>query len=167
MKLGRGIAIGVGGIAVVVTLVVFLARFADGPLGPLPGGPLVDSRLTDDPVHDWAFVENVEEIELQLLDPPRSRTTWIQFHKGRAYIPCGLPNFRLWKQWPHQAQIDGRAIIRVAGHRYRADLFRAEDPTLKRDLTENLKKKYAAASRYSGEIWFFRLDPVSSDSGAA
>jgi hypothetical protein len=123
---------------------------------------LVDGPLSDSPVRDWAFIESVAEIELQLLDPPRSRTTWVLLHDGTAYIPCGFPNVRLWKQWPYEAQVDGRAIIRVEGRRYRVDLARVTDSTLTRELSENLKTKYAAAGRYSGELWFFRLDPGSS-----
>ena len=163
MKLWRGIVIGVGPIVVAVALIAFLARFADGPLGPFPGGPLADGPLEDGPVRDWAFVESAAEIELQLLDPPRSRTTWILLDDGTAYIPCGYPDVRLWKQWPHEARADGRAMIRVEGRRYRVDLTRVEDPTLTRTLAENLRSKYAAAREYSGELWFFRLDPGSSD----
>jgi hypothetical protein len=163
MKLGRAIAVGVGAMVLIPALVALLARFADGPLGPFPGGPLVAGDLADEPVTDWAFVENVTEIELQLLDPPRSRTTWILLHEGSAYVPCGFPNVRIWKQWPYEAQADGRAMIRVDGRRYRVDLVRVEDPTLEGELTRNLERKYASAGRYSGAIWFFRLDPASSD----
>lgn len=162
MQHWRGIVIGVGAIAALAVSIVLVARLADGPLGPLPGGPLVDGPLADPPVRDWAFIESVAELELQLLDPPRSRTTWVLLHDGRAYIPCGFRKVRLWKQWPYEAQADGRAMIRVEGRRYRVDLARVTDSALTRELTENLKTKYAAARRYSGELWFFRLEPRSS-----
>lgn len=162
MKFVRAIALGLGAIALVIVLIGLLARFSDGPIGPFPGGPLVAGRLVVDPVGDWAFVEGVPEIELQLLDPPRSRTTWILVHEGSAYIPCGFPDFRLWKQWPHEARVDGRAMVRIEGKRYRVDLARIEDSALERALAEELEAKYPAAGDYSGEIWFFRLDPASS-----
>ena len=159
MKVIRWLGIVLGVLVAVVASVAIGARLSDGPIGPFPGGPLVAGAMIDGPVRDWAFVDLVEEIDLQLLDPARSRTTWIITHEGRAYIPCGLPNVRLWKQWPHQAVADGRAMIRVGGNRYRVDLARVEDPELASALSEVLTAKYPVGEVYSGEIWFFQLDP--------
>jgi hypothetical protein len=161
-KVLRGIALGLGALLLLLVLVGVLARFSDGPLGPFPGGPLVEGRLVEGPVGDWAFVEAVPEIELQLLEPPRSRRTWILFHEGSAYIPCGFLDLPLWKRWPHEAQADGRGIVRIDGKRYRVRLARVDDPALEEALTAELKAKYPSAGDYSGETWFFRLDPPAA-----
>ncbi len=162
MKTLRRIAVGFGAIVAGLVCVAITARFSDGPIGPFPGGPLVEGRLIDHPVRDWTFVDAVRKIHLQLLNPPRSRTTWVLFHNGSAYIPCGLPNFRFWKRWPHQALVDGRALIRVKENRYRVTLSRVEDPTLQRELTEKLRTKYGVTGGYSGTIWFFAVGPPST-----
>jgi hypothetical protein len=162
MKLVRWISIGLGAIVVAFLLVVVSVRFADGPLGPFPGGALRGGGLVAGPVGDWSFVESVSEVELQLLEPPRSRTTWILLQHGSAYIPCGFSNYPLWKKWPRQAQRDGRAVVRIEGQRYRVDLVRVDDPTLERALSKNFKGKYEIARGYSAENWYFRLDPAAS-----
>lgn len=161
MRVLRWIGIAIGVVIAGVACVAVVARFSDGPLGPFPGGPLESGRLVAEPVRDWSFVEPVEEVELQLVTPPRSRTVWIVFHGDRAYIPCGAPNFRLWKQWPHQAVADGRAVLRVEGERYRVLLDKIDRPSLEGDLRAALREKYPSAEGYSGTIWFFELRPVT------
>ena len=158
MRVLRWLGVALAVLLAVVASVAIAARLSDGPIGPFPGGPLVAGERIDGPVSDWAFVDPVEEIELQLLNPPRSRTTWILAHEGRAYIPCGYPNVRLWKQWPHQAMADGRAVIRVGGARYRVDLARIEEPGIAGALTDVMQAKYPAGAGYEGEIWFFQLN---------
>ena len=63
------------------------ARFADGPLEIIAGGPFRSGQMVTEPPPDWSFLHDTEEIEFQLLDPPRSRTTWIVEHGGKAYVP--------------------------------------------------------------------------------
>ena len=53
------------------------ARFSDGPSVIFSGGPLVAGEWVTGPEPDWSFVRNVSTFELQLLNPPRSRTLWI------------------------------------------------------------------------------------------
>ncbi len=165
MKAIRWIGIGLVILVAAIACLAVAARFTDGPVGPLQGGPLVAGRLVEGPVRDWSFVEPVGEIELQLLNPARSRTTWIVFHDGSAYIPCGLPNFRLWKQWPHQARADGRAVVRIEGDRYRVNLSRTEDAEVQRALREKLRGKYPEGAVYSGEVWYFELGEPARSGG--
>jgi hypothetical protein len=160
MKLVRWISMGAGVILLMFLLVVVSARFADGPLGPFPGGALRSGTLAEGPVADWTFVDEVAEVELQLLEPLRSRTTWIVFRDGSAYIPCGFPNLRSWKKWPRQAERDGRAVVRIKGRRYRVRLQRVAGAEVERSLTEIFKHKYQIANEHPKEIWFFRLDPA-------
>jgi hypothetical protein len=79
------IGIGLGTLVALLALLVFGARFADGPLAILPGGPLASGEWVDDPDVDWSFAAEVAEIELESAG--RSRTTWILVHEGEAYVP--------------------------------------------------------------------------------
>jgi hypothetical protein len=144
----------VGGLAVA-------ARFSDGPVGILPGGPLTSGELVPGPVADWSFATDVPEIELQLLHPPRSRTVWILVHERHAYIACGFLSVPLWKQWPHEALRDGRGIVRIQGRRYEVVLTRVEDPALIGELGGIAARKYGLSevSTSPDDVWFFRLDP--------
>ena len=117
-------------------------------------------------VPDWSFATDVQNIEFQLLEPPRSRTVWIVVEDGKAYIPCGIPNFRLWKQWPHEALEDGRALLRIDGKLYPRQLVKVKDMSLIASLGEKVGHKYGL-SPGDGEpdpdaVWFFRLDPRES-----
>jgi hypothetical protein len=51
------------------------ARFHDGPIALIPGGPFTSGTLVAGPEPDWSFVHDVREVQFQLLDPERSRTT--------------------------------------------------------------------------------------------
>lgn len=139
-------------------LVALLARGFDGPVGPLAGGPFETGEEVSGPV-DWAFVEDVRELELQLVEPPRSRTVWIVHHRGAAYIPCGFPDFRLWKQWPHHAVADGRAVLRSDGRLYPGRLVKVEDPELFRAVGGVVLTKYEMDAELDSELlWLFRFE---------
>jgi hypothetical protein len=169
-KVLRWLALALGAILACLMLVALAARLSDGPLGPFQGGPLVEGSPVEVPVTDWSFVEAVGQVELQLLNPARSRTTWIVVEQGRAFIPCGLPSFRLWKQWPHQAMEDGRAVVRIEGKLYRVQLHRSEDAALNRRLLERVADKYevdAAGADDPNGVWFFELGPPLAGYGAA
>jgi hypothetical protein len=158
MQALRWILRGVGVLAIVLVLVAVGARYSDGPLGPLAGGPLVAGERVRGLV-DWAFVEDVDTIELQLVKPPRSRTVRVVLHDGSAYIPCRLPGFRLWKQWPHEALEDGRAVLRIDGRRYHGRLVKVENPSLHGTLAGMVAAKYGVASDFDADtLWLFRFE---------
>jgi len=158
----RAIRWGAGVLGVLLAGVALFAgvvRFGDGPVGVFPGGPLVSGAMIHMPVDDWGFARDVELVELQLMSPLRSRTTWVVVEGERAFIPCGAPGFRLWKQWPHQALADGRALVRIEGSRYPVQLLRVEDEDLARRLRENAQRKYPTSEGVEMEVWFFELTP--------
>ena len=145
---------------------LIVARFSDGPLAIIAGGPLVSGELVRDEAVDWTFVHDLPTVEFQLLDPPRSRTTWILEHEGRIFIPCGYMDSiwgRLWKQWPVEAERDGRAILRVADRRYPRRLTRIKEGPLVPVLVAELNRKYAAGMGVEDveqqALWFFELLP--------
>lgn len=154
-------------LVVVVAGVMVGARFADGPVGIVAGGPFKTGAPYRGPEPDWSFVRDIETIELQSLEPARSRTTWVVYHDGRAYIPCGYMNSawgRIWKQWPIEAQRDGRAVLRIDGRLYDRTLVRTTDSEVVMPIVRELARKYfgqAAADMASQPegLWVFELAP--------
>jgi len=156
-----------GVIVVVIAVTLIGARFADGPLAIISGGAFTSgTQATEEP--DWSFVKDYETVEFQLLDPEASRTTWIAVHEGRIFIPSGYMTTwwgKIWKQWPIQAETDGRAILRVDGKLYNRQLVRIlDDPAVKPVMAE-LGRKYAGGAEFprevfdSGYLWIFELVP--------
>ena len=150
-----------GGIVVVlfacVAAVFVAARFHDGPLAIIPGGPLSSGELVSSPVQDWGFAESVETIELQLAEDDSSRTTWILVNDGRAFIPCSL-GFPPGKNWHLRADEDGEAIIRVLGKRYPVVLKRLSDSPLESELKAIVLAKYGGGPPSDAGVWFFSVE---------
>lgn len=169
MKLFVRVALGAVGVLVVGLVGLSIAaRFADGPIAMFAGGPFTNGELIGGSEPDWSFVHDVQEVEFQLLDPPRSRTTWILEHEGRIYIPSGYMNTtwgKLWKQWPIEAMKDGRTILRVDGKLYERELVRIEAGPLVSPLVAELGRKYVGGSEIdpehvaTGNLWLFELAP--------
>ena len=145
MKLFAKIVLGlVLAIAAVVAAVLIGARFADGPLEIIAGGPFTTGELQAGPPADWSFVRDIDTIEFQSLEPPRSRTVWVLSHEGRVFIPCGYMNStwgRIWKQWPIEAESDGRIITRIDGKLYNQNLVRIQDGPLIQPLLAQLSQQ--------------------------
>ncbi|HIM02990.1 MAG TPA: hypothetical protein EYG46_18590 [Myxococcales bacterium] len=154
-------------LVVVGIAVSTFARFQDGPVGAVAGGALTSGDWVETAGLDWSFAANVDTIEFQLLAPPRSRTVWIVYHDNSLFIPCALPNFTLWKQWPHEALADGRAIIRIDGKRYAVNLVKTEDPGHLGAVLDLVGKKYGSTGPddqdLSNLVWAFRLVPRPAD----
>ena len=159
-----------GAIGVLVLLVAGLvmgARLGDGPMAMIPGGPLEAGELFRGPEPDWTFARDIPEMELALIEPPRSRTIWLEVHDKKLYVVSGYMNTtigKLWKQWPGQALRDGRALIRIDGKRYERQLVRIlDDPPVLEGIAAEVNRKYGAALRAdmaaSGDAWFFALPP--------
>ena len=152
-------------IVLFVLLFIFATRFTDGPLGIVAGGAFSSGDIVSEEP-DWRFVKDYDTVEFQLLEPARSRTTWIVEHNGRIYIPSGYMLStvgKIWKQWPLQAEKDGRAILRVDDKLYPRQLIRiTDDPALPAVLAE-LSRKYASGSQIHvsevsrGSLWVFEL----------
>lgn len=163
-----------GILATLVTLLILTslaARMSDGPVAIFAGGPLTSGELVEGPDPDWGFAREVPTVELQLLEPPRSRTTWILVDDGKLYIPCGYMNStlgRIWKKWPIEAEKDGRAMLRIEGKRYPRQLVRRTEPALLRRLMQQIEDKYDVPATEmdpeSGGLWIFELAPVRGQS---
>lgn len=180
VTIAKVLAYAVVGLILVGAVFAWSMRFADGPLGPVAGGAFTSGNTYQGPEPDWSFLRDRQEVEFQLLNPPRSRTTWILEHEGRIYIPCGYMNEtwgRLWKQWPIEAEQDGRALLRVDGVVYPRRLVRiSEGPQLPFLLSELFRKYFSGGTTpsdesnpqtldegleqiRSGSLWIFELVP--------
>lgn len=166
----------VGGVAsgavVAVVVVAVAARFHDGPFGgPLAivaGGPFDSGELYDGPEPDWSFLRDYATVEFQLLDPPRSRTTWIMERDNRIFIVSGYMNTwygKLWKHWPAEAEADGRIVLRVGDTLYERRMVRITEGEVIPTVLEELSRKYVGGAPIpvsevtSGSIWMFELVP--------
>ena len=155
----------VAGIVVVILAFFVVTRFTDGPMGIITGGAFSSGEVVSEEP-DWRYVKDYDIVEFQLLDPARSRTTWIVEHDGRIFIPSGYMLStvgKIWKQWPLQAEKDGRAILRVDAKLYPRQLVRLkDDPVLPAVLAE-LSRKYANGAQIPvsevsrGSLWIFEL----------
>ena len=141
-------------------------RFADGANLVFSGGALMSGELHTGPEPDWSFTGDVVTIELQMADPPRSRRIWVGEHDGKLYVFAGYMGSaigRLWKQWPVQAERDGRAILRIDGRRYERQLRRIESGPALDGITASIRDKYSYdISRdivERGDVWMFEAAP--------
>lgn len=167
MAVLKWIGIGLATIVLALVLFVFAARFGDGPTAIIPGGPLEAGELYVGPEPDWTFARDHAEMEFQLVDPPVSRTVWLEVVDGKLYVLSGYMNStmgKLWKHWPMQAEEDPRAVIRIDGKRYERKLVRLApgDPALA-GISSEVQRKYGAPltpeMAATGDAWFFALEP--------
>ncbi len=152
-----------------VTAVVTAAvkqRFADGPNLVFSGGPLESGELHTGPDPDWSFVNEIPTIEMQLLEPPRSRRIWTVEHNEKLYVWSGYMGTavgRLWKRWPVQAERDGRAVIRIDGKRYERRLLRITSGDILDGISVAITNKYPSqttrAAVEAGDVWLFEAAP--------
>jgi hypothetical protein len=162
MRVFRWIGIAIAAVVGLLACLALAARFSDGPIAILPGGALESGELVSETGIDWGFATDIREIEFQLLDPPRSRVVWIIVHEGELYIPCGFIDVPGWKQWPHEAEKDGRSVLRIDGKRYERNAERVTDPALVAELMRLAAEKYGYGdpdSAGDGGVWFFRMEP--------
>ena len=169
MKLFAKVVLGVVlAITAAVAAVLVGTRFADGPLEIIAGGPFTTGELQTTAPVDWSFVRDIETIEFQSLEPPRSRTVWVLVHEGRLFIPCGYMNStwgRIWKQWPIEAERDGRIITRIDGKLYNQSLVRIQEGPMLDPLVAELSRKYMGGQPIPDEAvttgiqWLFELTP--------
>lgn len=157
-------------VLVAIGVLLVGARFADGPVAIVAGGPFTSGEPVSGPEPDWSFVRDVREVEFQLLDPARSRTTWILDHEGKAYIPCGYMTTwwgKIWKRWPLEAEKDPRILLRIGDSLYERQLVRIREGPNVEPLLRELSRKYAGGREIpvemvtSGYLWLYELAPRS------
>ena len=150
---------------VLVTAVVTAAvkqRGADGPNRVFSGGAFTKGDLQRGPEPDWSFVNDIDTLELQLLEPAQSRRIWTASVDGKVYVWSGYMNSlvgKLWKSWPAQAERDGRAVIRVEGKLYERQLRRIQQGAGLEKLITIINGKYPSSTTIAaiddGDLWMF------------
>ena len=141
--LGIAIALILLGIA----LFVFSMRFSDGPWEMVAGGAFTSGQVYSGSEPDWSPMRKRTEVQFQLLDPARSRTTWIVEHDNRIFIPSGYMTTtigKLWKQWPAEAEEDGRALLRVDDDIYPRQMVRIQQDPALGSVLRLIAQKYVA-----------------------
>jgi hypothetical protein len=170
------IAVGILSLIPIVAIGTLLVTsgYRDGASPLFGGGEMVSGELVTGREPDWSFVRDVPTIELQLLDPPRSRVMWIIEHQGKPYVVSGYMGStigRFWKRWPVQAERDGRAILRVGGKRYERNLKRIKTGPVVEGVAAELRRKYrygvTPADIEAGTTWLFELAPREPGTGGA
>ena len=170
----------VGGFVALIILVVIsifvVARFSDGPIGNGPplemitAGPFKTGELQSGEEPDWSFLKDYPTVQFQLVNPPRSRTTFVMETRGRIFIPSGYMNStlgKIWKHWPIEAEEDGRALLRVDGKLYKRNMVRMEEDEILSAVLAELSRKYSGGFPVSqenidsGDLWIFELEPRS------
>src|SRR5262245_59242026 len=111
MSLARKLLVALGVLLLVplvaIGTLLIVSGYSDGASPLFGGGELVSGELVTGSEPDWSFVHDLPTIELQLLDPPRSRVIWIVEHEGKPYVVSAYMSStigRLWKRWPAQAE---------------------------------------------------------------
>ncbi len=167
-----------------IAIVLIGARFADGPIAMVAGGPFTSGTPYVGEEPDWSFLKDAREVEFQLLSPERSRTTWILEHDGKIYIPSGYMQTswgRLWKQWPLEAEKNGRAILRADGMLYDRQLVRISSGKQLPHIVSEMMRKYrpligsippevsneqaielGVREVEAGSLWLFEMAPPKS-----
>jgi len=149
----------VAALVALIALLFFGARFHDGPLGPIPGGPLSAGEAVSGPISDWSFAKDTGEIEMQLASQQRSRTVWFFVIDGKAYVPCSL-GFPPGKAWHKQAAVNGDATLRIDGKRYAVKLTKLDDAVVQQmgdAVRAELSRKYGRLPSSDAGVWIFSV----------
>lgn len=148
------------GLAVAGAALAYAARWGDGPLGPLPGGPFRGEARACTGV-EWERFAGTRELELEVhAASPRTLTTWSLVHEGRLHVPADF--LTPWKRWPAQVLADPRVRLRLGGEVFRCRAERVSDPETIEALRRAIAEKYdldpeGRAARV--EVWWFRVVP--------
>ena len=174
--LAKALGAFIGLIVLVVVCIFVVARFSDGPIGNGPplemvtAGPFKTGEMQTGEEPNCSFLKEYPIVQFQLLNPPRSRTTFIMETGGRIFIPSGYMNStmgKIWKHWPMEAEKDGRALLRVDGKLYKRNMVRIEEGEILTQVLAELSRKYAGGFPVSqenidsGDLWIFELEPRS------
>lgn len=153
---------------VVVSMALFLIymKSHDGPIEIFSGGPFQTGELTSTEPN-WDSIKDRETLQFQLLDPPRSRTTWLAVHEGKLYTLSAYMNSpvgKIWKKWPHQAVKDGRSLLRIDDKIYERRMVRIPaDSELVMPILKELDRKYHIGTDTefvsNGNTWLFEIAP--------
>jgi hypothetical protein len=71
----------------------------------------------------------------------------------------------MWKQWPVQAERNGKALIRINGVRYERQLMRIESGEELTGIASAITNKYPSRTTRgaieAGDVWLFEAGPMN------
>lgn len=147
-------------IAVVVPLLAIahllsFARFADGPFGPVPGGPF-DTATAEAPA-DWSNAAKFRYVEMEVdSNSPRTLETVFLVHGDGLYVAANMPES---KRWPHAVREQGNVRVRFERDQvYALEARYVESVERTQELQDALNTRYGFDLSMGGEIWFFALE---------
>jgi hypothetical protein len=154
MRVLRWIGFGLGVLLMGLAVLFGVARFLDGPLGPIPGGPLRGATSAEDP-GNWTFAAGEPTLELQVGD--RARTVWFVTHRNVLYVAAAEGAS---KQWPADVLEDPRVRLRVAGRIYDRKLVRVDDEETRQAVGRAFETRYQTTldAEAKARVWVFRVD---------
>jgi hypothetical protein len=165
-KILKWFLISVAVIVAVILLFFGYMRFHDGPIEIIAGGPFSTGEKYVGPEPDWSFIKDRQTIEFQLMDPPTSRVLWHVVNDNKLYVISGYMETgygKIWKQWPHYAEQDNRALLRVDEKIYERKLIRLSAEEFTDRIAEEHARKYQTGLNRqaiaSGSAWFYELAP--------
>lgn len=140
-------------------VLAFFARFGDGPMGPLSGGPM-RGDIREVPDLGWGFASGLETVELQIASaPPRSVRVGLIVHEGALYVPAALTPVNRWRD---SLLDDPRVLVRVGTHLYDGYAAPVRDPEWEEALFDRVHHKYGEplfGDWARDKTSFFRIDP--------
>ena len=155
----------IAAIFVAVGILFYVARSHDGPMEIISGGPFLSGELATD-VNDWSFLDELMTIELQTMNPMKSRTMWIVVVDNRLFVISSYMKSRIgriWKKWPHVVDENPEAVVRANGRLYELHLTRVSKdaiiPTVLERFNAKYRRKYTQDEVESGNSWLFELTP--------
>ncbi len=164
-KLVKGLAITIAIVVAAITALLVTARFSDGPLEIISGGPFTSGELAVTPL-DWNFLKERSTLEFQTMKPATSRTVWLAVHEGRLFIVSGYMTTgygKVWKQWPHYLADDNRILLRVDGKLYEQRMQRIMTGPEVVPVLNEMARKYGTGEQSSaeeveqGHVWMFEV----------
>ena len=155
MRVLRWIGLVVAALLLAIAALFGVARFLDGPLGPIPGGPIRGEASTEDPAH-WSFAGGESTLELEV--GVRSVTVWFVTYQNVLYVAAAEA---ARKKWPAEVVADPRVRIRVAGRIYDRKLVRIDDEALRSAVGRTFEARYQTTltPEAKARVWVFRVDP--------
>lgn len=146
-----------GAAVVAIALVAGLARFADGPIGPFPGGALGGS-LDSNPRPDWSAAGATVELQIR-PERPWSLQAYAIPHRGELYVPSF---YAARRRWVPVALADPRVVVRLGDRLYERRLERVDDPARRAELIDAMAARHGYDPNgivASDATWYFHLAP--------
>jgi hypothetical protein len=100
---------------------------------------------TREPVADWSFTEEIEEIQIQTrtwYGIPHSVTIWCVAIDGELYVGASFPDYPDERQWVSNVKRDPRVRLAIAGRIYERRLEPIDDPARTDLIDRAFGRKY-------------------------